>query len=140
MLPAVGAEDDRDYQGLLDRAKEAHRTAVELRARLRERDLATMTRTVRDESVRLRSEATALREGRAQAGNLVAELQALVAQLETALSTRAPIEQAKGILMGAERCSADQAFDMLRRASQRENRKLRDVAQDLVDRVGHPAE
>jgi AmiR/NasT family two-component response regulator len=34
--------------------------------------------------------------------------------------------------------SADEAFDILRRASQRTNRKLRDVAADLVTRLDPP--
>ncbi|HUQ62598.1 MAG TPA: ANTAR domain-containing protein [Acidimicrobiales bacterium] len=55
------------------------------------------------------------------------------AQLEEALTTRDVIGQAKGILMVRQSCSADEAIDVLRRASQRANRKLRDIAQDLVD-------
>lgn len=53
-------------------------------------------------------------------------------QLLDALATRDLIGQAKGILMAREGCDARAAFDMLRRASQRTNRKLRDVAADLV--------
>ena len=55
--------------------------------------------------------------------------------LATAMQSRAVIEQAKGILMGAQRCSADEAFQILVRASQRENRKLREIAEDIVGRV-----
>jgi AmiR/NasT family two-component response regulator len=45
------------------------------------------------------------------------------------------IEQAKGILMArSPQLSAEDAFDLLRKASQRENVKLRDIAQRLVDR------
>ena len=58
--------------------------------------------------------------------------------LATAMKSRATIEQAKGVLMGAQRCSADEAFQILVRASQRENRKLREVAEDLVNRVQQP--
>jgi AmiR/NasT family two-component response regulator len=35
--------------------------------------------------------------------------------------------------MQRERISANEAFDILRRASQHLNRKLREVAQDVVD-------
>lgn len=56
-----------------------------------------------------------------------------VADLQQALQTRDVIGQAKGILMERERITADQAFDVLRRASQHLNEKLRDVAQDIVD-------
>jgi GAF domain-containing protein len=50
-----------------------------------------------------------------------------------ALRTREVIGEALGILMERERISANQAFDILRRASQHLNIKLRDIAQDLVD-------
>jgi hypothetical protein len=53
--------------------------------------------------------------------------------LHGALATRAVIGQAQGILIERERITADQAFDILRRASQHLNLKLRDVAQHLVD-------
>lgn len=55
--------------------------------------------------------------------------------LRIAMASRAVIEQAKGILMARGGISPDQAFEMLVRASQRENRKLREVATDLVERV-----
>jgi hypothetical protein len=52
-----------------------------------------------------------------------------------ALESRDVIGQAKGILMARHGMSADQAFDDLRQASQRNGRKLRDVAADVVDAV-----
>jgi ANTAR domain/GAF domain len=58
--------------------------------------------------------------------------------LEHALATRAMIGQATGILMERERITADQAFDILRRASQHLNVRLRDVAQGLVDTGERP--
>jgi GAF domain-containing protein len=58
--------------------------------------------------------------------------------LETALTSRAVIDQAKGILMGQQRIDADAAFDILRRASQRENVKLREIAERLVETASHP--
>ena len=59
----------------------------------------------------------------------------LAEQLQQAMVSRAVIEQAKGVLMGQTGCSADEAFARLRDASQRENVKLRDVAQRIVDSV-----
>jgi GAF domain-containing protein len=56
-----------------------------------------------------------------------------VEQLRQALATRELIGQAQGILMERERITADQAFGILRVASQHLNVKLRDVARDLVD-------
>ncbi|MBV8690947.1 MAG: GAF and ANTAR domain-containing protein [Actinobacteria bacterium] len=57
---------------------------------------------------------------------------ARVGQLSEALDSRDVIGQAKGILMERKRLTADQAFDVLVRASQALNRKLRDVADDFT--------
>ncbi len=59
----------------------------------------------------------------------------LSTQLTEAMKTRAVIEQAKGMLMAQSRdMTADDAFEVLRKASQRENVKLRQIAQRIVDR------
>jgi GAF domain-containing protein len=56
-------------------------------------------------------------------------------QLNEAMASRATIEQAKGILMaGSSKMTPDEAFQVLRAASQRENVKLREIAQRIVDR------
>lgn len=60
---------------------------------------------------------------------------ALVKQLADALRSRPVIDQAKGIVMGSRGCTADEAFGVLSATSQRTNRKLREVAQELVDTV-----
>ena len=65
---------------------------------------------------------------------LYAESFELAHQLQQAMESRAVIEQAKGILMGAQRCSADAAFGILVRASQNQNRKLRAIATEIVER------
>jgi AmiR/NasT family two-component response regulator len=59
----------------------------------------------------------------------------LADNLDIAMRTRAVIEQAKGILMSQRRCDATEAFSLLAAASQRSNRKLRDIAQAIVDGV-----
>jgi GAF domain-containing protein len=56
----------------------------------------------------------------------------LSAGLSEAMHHRAVIEQAKGILMGAQGIDEEAAFAMLVTASQRENTKLRDVAHRIV--------
>ena len=56
-------------------------------------------------------------------------------QLHEAMKSRAVIEQAKGMLMAAQGCNADEAFDLLTKASQRSNRKLRDIAEELVNKA-----
>jgi len=55
--------------------------------------------------------------------------------LKEALISRDVIGQAKGILMSQDGIDADAAFALLAAASQREQRKLRDVADDLVRSV-----
>ncbi|MDT0167236.1 GAF and ANTAR domain-containing protein [Actinotalea sp. AC32] len=61
-----------------------------------------------------------------------AEQTALVDQLHAAMQSRSTIDQAMGIVMGRERCTSAEAFALLRTASQRQNRKLADVAVDLI--------
>jgi GAF domain-containing protein len=63
------------------------------------------------------------------------DAQELSANLGEAMISRAVIEQAKGILMGAQGITADDAFALLVKASQRENTKLRDVAARIVANV-----
>jgi hypothetical protein len=59
-----------------------------------------------------------------------------VVQLREALSSRATIEQAKGMLMLSRRCSAEEAFDVLRGLSQNTNVRLAEVAAALIYQLG----
>jgi hypothetical protein len=60
-------------------------------------------------------------------------------QLAEAMVSSSTIDQAIGILMGQQRCNAATAFDLLRQASQHRNRKLRDIAADIIANVsGQP--
>ena len=52
--------------------------------------------------------------------------------MRLAMDSRAVIEQAKGVLMAQRHIDSDQAFEILRDASQRYNRKLRDIAHGVV--------
>lgn len=76
-----------------------------------------------------------------QAGVALANLEThetaveLAAQLRRALDSRAVIEQAKGILMASRGLTAQQAFETLVAASQRENRKLRDISTEVVETI-----
>ena len=58
--------------------------------------------------------------------------------LRIAMESRAVIEQAKGVLMAQQGVDTDQAFEILRMASQRANRKLRDVALGVVASTQQP--
>ncbi|HEY1320742.1 MAG TPA: ANTAR domain-containing protein, partial [Streptosporangiaceae bacterium] len=64
-----------------------------------------------------------------------------VARLQARLESLPVIEQAKGILMAQHRCGPDEAFDLLRRASQRANLKVHVLAAQIVAQVASsPAE
>jgi hypothetical protein len=77
---------------------------------------------------------------------LIAELQAEgllraehAAQMETALKAARVIGAAIGIVMAASRCTQEQAFQVLVKVSQNSNRKLREVADDVVLTGGLPS-
>jgi GAF domain-containing protein len=56
----------------------------------------------------------------------------LVVNLQSALESRAVIEQAKGILVAEHGCDPEVAFKELSRISQNTNRKVREISADLV--------
>jgi AmiR/NasT family two-component response regulator len=57
------------------------------------------------------------------------------ARLAARLESQPVIEQAKGILIAQVGCTPDEAFGLLRAASQRTNVPVRDLARDIVDRA-----
>ena len=77
-----------------------------------------------------------------QAASVLANSQAywdahhLSQDMTTAMNSRTTVEQAKGILMGARGCNTEEALQILVRASQREDRKLREVAEEMVAEAG----
>jgi GAF domain-containing protein len=62
-----------------------------------------------------------------------AQLSEQTRNMRLAMDSRAVIEQAKGVLMAQRHVDSDQAFEILREASQRYNRKLRDIALGIVE-------
>lgn len=70
----------------------------------------------------------------------LAQLAELTGHLEAALRSRGVIDQAKGIMMAEQHCTADEAFALLRKASANRNVKLRDVATQIVTRVSRRSE
>jgi chromosomal replication initiation ATPase DnaA len=123
---------------------------------------------VRDEARRLRAQAEATRARLAQVDctpaselkRVLDELrsrlesaEATITHLQEALHTNRRIGVAMGILMARLHLTHDQAWEFLRQQSQRSNRKLRDLADEIVytgtldgagaamdgdGRVGHP--
>jgi GAF domain-containing protein len=55
------------------------------------------------------------------------------AELEQALGSSREIGMALGVVMASRGVTSDVAFDMLRRASRRQNRKVREIAADVVE-------
>ncbi len=70
-----------------------------------------------------------------QNAQVLAQALTLAAQLETALHSRAVIDQAIGVLMARSGHNPVEAFARLRVISQQENRKLSVVAQTLLDQA-----
>ncbi|MET9773183.1 GAF and ANTAR domain-containing protein [Streptomyces sp. NPDC006367] len=66
----------------------------------------------------------------------LADAQQYAADLRQAMESRSVIDQAIGVIMAQQRCPADDAFTLLRKASQRRNVKLRDLCGELVAGVG----
>ncbi len=58
-----------------------------------------------------------------------------LAEADAALRSRAVIDQAAGIIMAQQRCSAEEALRLLRTHSSNSNRKLRDIAAEIVERT-----
>jgi GAF domain/ANTAR domain len=65
----------------------------------------------------------------------MADREEAVGHLTQGMVTRQVIGQAVGLLMAQRRCTGEEAFDLLKAASQRSNEKLRDVAQRMI--TGH---
>jgi AmiR/NasT family two-component response regulator len=57
--------------------------------------------------------------------------------LHAAMEHRAVIERAKGVIMSAYGCGPDAAFAVLVVQSQHQNRKVRDIAAELVGFQDH---
>ena len=63
---------------------------------------------------------------------LLAQAERLVSQLEQALTSRAEIDQALGVMMSRTGASAQEAFDKLRELSQSRSIKLTEVAREVL--------
>lgn len=65
-------------------------------------------------------------------GTELTEARATIENLHAALNSCRRIGIAIGILMATRKLTEDDAFDLLRAASQNQNRKLREIADDVV--------
>lgn len=90
---------------------------------------ATRTRLFENRAV-LRAHVERLRLTRG--GDTARLRDSAIARLRARLESQPVIDQAKGILIARSGCSPDEAFEVLRRASQRTNTKVRDIAARIV--------
>ena len=86
------------------------------------------------QEVRARARATReqIRIGRSQREILH---ESAFARLQARLGTMPVIEQAKGIIMAQQGCGPEEAFVLLRRASQRTNTRVHVLAAQLVEQI-----
>lgn len=69
----------------------------------------------------------------------IADAQNLADDLTAAMEHRTIINLACGVIMAQNRCSQEEAMELLRKASSRRNQKLRDLAADVLGRVNDGA-
>ncbi|MFG2030556.1 GAF and ANTAR domain-containing protein [Streptomyces sp. NPDC048825] len=91
------------------------------------------------------ADVTALRALASQATGAIAlaqrltDTQEFATQLQDAMKYRSVIDQALGVVMGQRKCTAEEAFGILRSASQNRNIKLRDLCTELLTNLtGEP--
>ncbi|MGI8450446.1 MAG: ANTAR domain-containing response regulator [Streptosporangiaceae bacterium] len=94
--------------------------------------LADNTERLAAAAERLQTTRTSLASGRSRREQLH---DSAYARLRAQLETMPVIEQAKGILIAQTGCSPDEAFTLLRQASQRSNVRVSELAASIVDRA-----
>lgn len=94
--------------------------------------LADNTERLAAAAERLRITRNSLESGRSRRQLLH---ESAYARLRAQLETMPVIEQAKGILIAQTGCSPDEAFTLLRQASQRSNVRVSELAASIVDRA-----
>ena len=104
--------------------------AVRLEAMVRE------SRALRQVSEQARARARATREHIFQGQSHREALpESALARMQAQMATMPVIEQAKGIVMAQEKCEPEEAFDLLRRISQRTGVKVHMLAAQIVEHV-----
>jgi hypothetical protein len=98
-------------------------------------DFDIQMRRFEDARARLQATFDEVRNGRSERRRLQ---ESVYARLQARLETMPVIEQAKGILMAQYRCPPEEAFDILRRASQSANVKINVLATQIVEQISSP--
>jgi hypothetical protein len=115
----VGVGSDDSTSGVVDRFESA---------RL---EFDAQAQRFEEAKSRLQTTVDTIRKGRPRREMLY---HSTYARMQAKLDTMPVIEQAKGILMAQQRCGPEEAFDLLRRASQRANVKVHALAALIVAR------
>jgi ANTAR domain len=105
--------DSQRFEAVRVQSRALRQTSAETRVR---------AQTTRDQARNGRSQRQILRDS-------------AFARLLAKMGTMSVIEQAKGIIIAQQGCGPDEAFDLLRLASQRANVKLRVLAAELVEQA-----
>jgi ANTAR domain-containing protein len=132
VLSAENGGSENRFQELYASAREARRRAQETVCRA---EAAYMeTKAVRELHLQARARVEQVQKLWLSGQREQLRYSAL-ARLQARLATMPVIEQAKGVLMAQCGWTQDQAFDTLRRASQRSNIRIRDLAANIVASV-----
>ena len=107
-----------------DRAKVLSQRVMEAQA-----SLAELRLHLADSVTRLRATRQKVRSGRTGRAALH---DSAYARLQARLASLPVIEQAKGVIIAQTGCGADEAFELLRKASQRGNIPVRELAAGIV--------
>jgi ANTAR domain len=91
-----------------------------------------LVRKSREARARAKASRERARQGRSQRQMLQ---DSVLARLHARLETMPVIEQAKGIIMGQAGCGPEEAFDLLRQASQHANVKVHVLAARMIEQV-----
>ncbi|HEU5388958.1 MAG TPA: ANTAR domain-containing protein [Streptosporangiaceae bacterium] len=113
-------DSDQDYSSALEAAR---------------LDWDAMARRLEETRARVQATMDRVMNGRSQREML---RDSAFARLQARLDSMPVIEQAKGIVMARKSCGPDEAFDLLRRASQRANVKVSVLATQIVQQIASP--
>jgi GAF domain-containing protein len=133
--------EDAEHRRLLEQFGIVSGIAVALQSR--DRVLGTLTLINNDPARRLGAEHLAVAEELAARASLAMEsarmheeVADLADQLQQALDTRVVLEQAKGVLAERYGIHPEDAFQHLRSAARRSQRKIHELARELVEATG----
>ena len=134
-LPSVSSLDAECTIAVVDSHPDDSRQDSASALEAAQLDWDAMTRRLEETRVRVQATLNRVQNGLSQREMLH---NSAFARLQARLDTMPVIEQAKGIVMARNGCGPDEAFDLLRRASQRANIKVSVLAERIVQQITSP--